>query len=150
MLSLLIASGADAQGKEGLIALKAAARAGHAEIVRLLIAAGAKLSVEGDTSEPVLCAAVRSRNSDMIRQLISAGADINPKDSIGRTALHWASFLRWEEAVKLLIAAGADVNAKDVYGDVPLSTWSCFHGTPRSGTPPVGLSISTLRTGCGS
>ncbi len=70
------------------MALKAAARAGHAEIVRLFIAAGVKVYVKSDTDEPILCAAACSRNSDVIRQLISAGADVNAKDSrTGTTAL---------------------------------------------------------------
>ncbi|MHC4983758.1 MAG: ankyrin repeat domain-containing protein, partial [Planctomycetota bacterium] len=109
----------------GCTALFLAARHGHADVVKLLIAKGAKVTPADKVVRngelwngfTPLHIAVRSGNAEVVRFLIGAGADVNATDARARTPLHCS----WEAPIiEQLIAAGADVNARDKEGASPL------------------------------
>ena len=121
-----------------------AARNGHAEIVKLLLAAGSKIqgsfgvAVRYGQAEVVrvlmdkvpetynwtrrLTTAVDYDHVEVVKILIAAGADPNVKDEHGNTLLHNADLhgARNAKVIKVLIAAGADPNVKNEYGNTPL------------------------------
>ncbi len=117
-------------------ALSAAAEAGHAELVRELIAAGADVGrcndvVGSPRSTPLACAAISSsaERDAVLRLLLDAGAEVDQLGADGRTALMHAVerdvgfFGRIGEfalSTRTLIAAGADLEIRDPYG---LTAW---------------------------
>lgn len=102
--------------------LLAAAGAGKAEAVSMLLRHGAKADVRSGTKETALMLAARSGNAPTLRALIDAGGiGVDETDADGRTALMHAAAAGWGEGVRMLVAAGAAVNAKDVVGRTPLS-----------------------------
>jgi cell wall assembly regulator SMI1/ankyrin repeat protein len=92
-----------------------AAEHGHAEIVKILLDAGAEV----DRAEPrfgktPLIGAAWGGHAEVVRMLIGAGADVHARDKKLFTALMEAVGERKKanlEMVQTLIAAGADVNA---------------------------------------
>jgi ankyrin repeat protein len=102
--------GADPDAKDGWYgqtALMWAAREGHADVMRLLIAAGANVNE-------------RSKIVDAPESYVEDGF-VYPKIPKGRlTALHFAAREGRLEAAQVLIDAGADVNAVDADGASPL------------------------------
>ena len=122
-------------------ALTHAATGGHLEIVKLLLAHGAditignpvgaaaatghetivKLLLEQGGSPNCLDAALRGKNINILRILLAHGANVNQKvDSSGRTPLQAAVETGQEEFVKLLLTRDADVNATNDNGETPL------------------------------
>ncbi len=122
----LLDDGADpnAARGDGLTALHLAAREGHAEIVDLLIGAGA----ETDATTRIghftpLHLAGGAGNADVVDALLAAGADPGAvTTSSGVTPLHLAAEARGgERAVRLLLEHGAPVNARErSAGQTPL------------------------------
>ena len=119
----LIEQGADVNASQGMhTALKLAAQEGHADMVRLLLGAGA--DVDAGTKEDggwtaLMFAAMEGR-VDIAKILLDAGAHINAVRETGElkgwTALMSAILEEHEEMVAFLIAAGADINATDSDG----------------------------------
>lgn len=116
MVSLLLWLGADpgaVTGPDDRDALMAAARGGHAEIVRELVAAGApvnRISSLGWTAlmEAVIFGDGSTRMVDTVKALLDAGAKPRFRDWQGTTPLRLANLLGYDAVVELLIAAGAD------------------------------------------
>ena len=111
----------DGSGYEGGTPLYWAATNGHADVVRLLLDAGAdldKADVDGET--PLYWASVKDHR-DVVKMLLDAGADpdlANNKDE--KTPLYQAAESGLEEVVKLLLHAGADPNKHDEEGITPI------------------------------
>ncbi len=115
--SLLIAHGAKANCE----AARAALDDGQDEVARMLIDAGARVS---------LCEAVKCGHVPTVRKMIQQGADLNaPDEDSSRFPLILAIETDRTEIVEMLLAAGADPNAQTpvrhgreyVYGgDTPL------------------------------
>ncbi|MCX4908867.1 ankyrin repeat domain-containing protein [Streptomyces sp. NBC_00878] len=103
---------AEAANAEGTTPLYAASVQGAADVVRLLLAAGASPDTEsGHGSEGTpLCAAACWGHTDTVRELLAHGADPNLREDhgTGRTPLNWAIRGPYPETAALLLAAGAD------------------------------------------
>ncbi len=103
-------------------ALQAAAEAGHAELVRLLLRKGALVDARqpGTTrinAGTALQLAAARGDVDMVEMLLAAGADVDapPAPHGGRTALQAAAEGGHLTVLQLLLGADADVNAAPAY-----------------------------------
>lgn len=93
-------------------ALIAAAHLGHAEVVRVLIAAGAPLNHVNNLGWTALIESIvlgdGGRNhTDTLAALVRAGANVNIADRNGVTPLQMAKSRGYVEMVRILEAAGA-------------------------------------------
>jgi ankyrin repeat protein len=117
----------------GWTALHAAADSGQAQVVELLLAAGAGVNAaaeydpdwehlqntSGQGETPLLLAALAGHTA-VVQQLLAAGADVHAADIDGCTALHIAVEAGDSQLVQLLLDAGADVNAVNADNETPL------------------------------
>ena len=87
--------------------LELAARTGHLEIVKALIAAGVDVNANGGRA---LVIAAEYGNHDLIEPILNAGADVNARGRDEMTALHFATAQGNEAAVNVLVKAAANVN----------------------------------------
>jgi ankyrin repeat protein len=110
MLNLALESGANAGSVTGPFegtALAAAARLGHVEAVRILLARNAPLDHVNQRGWTALIEAVVLGNGGanhvaVVELLVKAGADTEIKDRRGATALTYARQRRYQEMVKIL------------------------------------------------
>jgi len=112
----LLTNGEDvnaAQG-DGMTALHWAARHGDAQLVSMLLAAGANVraTTRLGAYTPIIMAAELG-HAPSIEALIAAGADPKSTTASGVTALMLADASGQADAVKALLAHGADVNAAE-------------------------------------
>ena len=115
MLKLVIAGGAKATNitspYDGT-ALIAAAHLGHAEVVRVLIAAKAPLDHINNLGWTALIESIVLGNggknhTDTLTALVKAGANVNIKDRNGTSPLGLAKGRNYTEMVRILESAGA-------------------------------------------
>ena len=108
---------ADEPHVDGVTAVHVAAQGGHLESVKILIAAGAVVTIEDDEKRTPLYLAVKGNYGEVAQELVRAGADPNTPyvDEDGEThnLLMDAIMVENVEFAKLLIANGADVSHKD-------------------------------------
>jgi ankyrin repeat protein len=110
----LLQAGADPElvDSEGTTPLYVASVNGEAEVVRLLLAAGASPDTEsnglGSEGTP-LCAAACWGHTEAVHALLTRGADPNMHEDhgTGRSPLAWAIDGPHPETIALLTAAGA-------------------------------------------
>ena len=102
-----------------LSALAVAAEAGHAEIVRTLLGAGAKPDFGGATTP--LEAAVVGGFHEVVEALIEYGADVNCRVEDGFTPLMTASATGDLSLVEMLVDAGAKIRARNDDGDTAIN-----------------------------
>jgi ankyrin repeat protein len=115
MLKLALAGGTDPKAITSPYngtALIAAAHLGHAEVVRVLIAAGAPLDHVNNLGWTALMESIVLGNggrqhTDTLEALVKAGANLNIADRQGVTPLAHAKSRRYAEMVRILEAAGA-------------------------------------------
>lgn len=93
-------------------ALIAAAHLGHAEVVRMLIRAGAPLNHVNNLGWTALIESIvlgdgGARHTDTLKALVEAGADVNLADRNGQSPLALARSRRYAQMVKILEAGGA-------------------------------------------
>lgn len=116
----------------GTTPLMRAARAGDAEAMKLLLAAGAdpKLTTRDGNTALLFAAGVgyRDKNTtgsesgalEALKLAIDAGLDFKQTNPRGETALHGAANRGADSIVKFLVERGADINAKTKQGFTPL------------------------------
>ncbi|KAL7796213.1 hypothetical protein V8C43DRAFT_314272 [Trichoderma afarasin] len=122
----------ESEDKNGWTPLWWAAKNGHENVIKLLLAAGANINIKDKHGQTLLGRAlifhvVNKEHEAVIKLLLTAGADTNAKDEDGLTALSWATKIGYEAAIHLLLAAGADVHVKDKNGWTPL-WWAAMKG----------------------
>jgi ankyrin repeat protein len=126
----LLKEGADvnqAQG-DGMTALHWAAASGDAELIDMLLYAGANVRATtrlgGYTP---LHVASQSGHAEAIAALVKAGADVNTLTTTGATPLMMAALSGKAEAAKALIDAGADMNARDKVNEETALMFAAAH-----------------------
>ena len=93
--------------------------AGHASVVRRLLAAGASVDAADDDDWTPLHAAAHRGHASIAQQLLAAGASARARDNRGWTPLHCAAREgNTSSVVKVLLAAGAPLEAADMYEQV--------------------------------
>ncbi|HOC45288.1 MAG TPA: ankyrin repeat domain-containing protein [Syntrophorhabdaceae bacterium] len=99
-----------------------ACSAGSAEVVRLLLDAGAEIDPANPLDWTPLHWACSSNKGgvEIVCTLIEAGCDVNAIDGDGQAPLHKACDLGRPEIVRLLLEHGADPEAENHFGVTPL------------------------------
>ncbi|MAM71563.1 MAG: hypothetical protein CMP91_10515 [Gammaproteobacteria bacterium] len=100
---------------DGMTALFWATYYDEADVVRLLLNAGANPNIENRYGMTPLIQAAMNGNSAMITMLLEAGADAHATTPEGDNALLNAAKTGAVQGVQALIEAGADVNSRDSY-----------------------------------
>lgn len=105
----------------GWTPLQRACFAGQLEVVKELLARGAKVDAEDRLGKSALhYAAGWPESPEITKLLLQHGANPNAQDHAGWTPLHNSSYAGHVAAVKLLLEKGAKVNAEDYYGLTPM------------------------------
>ena len=132
----LLARGADpnlAQG-DGMTALHMAALEGHADVVSVLLRAGAEVGATTRIGAYTpLHLASQAGHGAVVRALLGKGADATlATTNSGTTPLHLAArVMDGEEAAAALLEHGADVNAREgSVGQTPLMFAAAYNRTP--------------------
>lgn len=128
VVQLLLAAGADStlrggSGDEEATALHHAAKAGHIDVIEVLIEAGASVDAKNSSGSTALLHAVKANKSKAVDALLEAGADVEAHLNNGSwTSLHTAAEDIHLEVVQILLKHGANVHAKDADNgnDTPL------------------------------
>ena len=97
-------------------ALMQASKRGHAEVVSLLLKAGANPNAKNSRKQTALIIASKRGHAEAVSLLVNAGANVNAIGYLQKTALMEASEIGHAEVVSLLLKAGADVNVTDKIG----------------------------------
>lgn len=103
----------DHLSRGGWSALMYAAYVGRANILNLLLEAGARIDIKSTNvklGSTALMLASYCATENILFSLLQHGASINLRDSKGLTSLHYAVRRCNQNAVKLLAAKGADLN----------------------------------------
>lgn len=110
----------------GWTALLAAARRGHADLVRLLLDHQADVNAKSSSLQTPLHGAAWNGHLAVVELLLERGADINSQSNSGQTALHGAAWNGHAAVAKLLIERGAAVNCRNKFGQTPLH-WAAHY-----------------------
>ncbi|KAK7221494.1 hypothetical protein V2G26_009497 [Clonostachys chloroleuca] len=132
----LIRGGADLTvvGPAGDTSLRLALRLGPADMVRLLLKAGA--GPNSDPGFPLNAACANGRLSS-VKALLKAGANVNRIHPLTSTPLMYAVLKQHPDIVSLLRRNGADINATNAAGS--------FASSCITGPPPWDLLLDTTR-----
>jgi ankyrin repeat protein len=123
----------DAGGKVSPGLLRAAATAGDAGAVELLIANGADPNHRSERGETALAAAAMANHPDTVRLLARHGAAVDVRLEDGMTPLIVAAILHRTPMVRLLLELGADPQAVDRFGYTALRhTGDIAHADPET------------------
>jgi ankyrin repeat protein len=124
----------------------------HLEVIKLLVARGAKVDLAGPSggtalmkaasSAPNQSPAVRERQLAAVRLLLELGAKVKAVDEHKSTALHYAAFRCWPEMISLLLAHGADRAALDDENHTPAQV---AEGMPHLSAKEKTASLKLLR-----
>ena len=118
---LLLRSGAYVEGRGGAMTpLGAAALRGHAQMVQLLLRAGADINAPGLNEQTPLMNAVKLNRLSTARVLLKAGASTLVTDRAGDNLLVVAITENYPEMLSLLLEMGAYPDLADANGLSPL------------------------------
>ena len=93
--------------------------AGDSQALRLLLAHGAPLEVQGDRDRTPLHIAARAGDEACVAALLEAGANVHAMDEDGNTPLHIAVTASSSSCVAALLAKGADRDRENKAGVTP-------------------------------
>ncbi|XP_076643310.1 uncharacterized protein LOC143353690 isoform X2 [Halictus rubicundus] len=110
----------EATDRHGQTPLNLAARHGYADVVRVLLAAGACADHADCDGWTALRAAAWGGHTQVVEMLLEHGAIVDCADWDQRTALRAAAWGGHEDIVKALLQHGADVNRTDDEGRTAL------------------------------
>jgi ankyrin repeat protein len=106
---------------EGHPPLHAAARRGHATLIPLLIAMGARTdAIDRKTGQTALHAAAHNKQPHTAVNLILGGAPVDILNAEGQTPLHRAAYFDMPQTAAALVRFGANVEHRDAAGRTPL------------------------------
>jgi ankyrin repeat protein len=129
-LARLLEAGIDVNARLlGERPLHAAARAGHADAVRLLLDRGADAQIATNEARQMpLHMAALNGHRDVAAALLDAGVAVDPKADNDATPLHMAADKGHLDVVRLLVGRGATIDAPNAHGWTALF-WaaSCGH-----------------------
>lgn len=108
---------ANTTGPQGQTILMAAARLGHMEIVRLLLARKANPNRQTPTGDTALMLASLGGHAAIVQVLAENGAELSRR---GWAPLHYAAYGGSAAVVRFLLDRGADKNAVAPNWDTPL------------------------------
>src|SRR4029077_16004397 len=95
-----------------------AAELGNAEIIKMLLEAGADADSPNPEGQTELLAGARTGNVEAAELLVKHGAKVDARERFGgQTALMWASARRHAQMMQFLISKGADINARSTARD---------------------------------
>ncbi|KAG2485469.1 hypothetical protein HYH03_015845 [Edaphochlamys debaryana] len=120
LLAAAVKPDLEAVDEEGRTALIFASRDGHLEVVKALLAAGARVEAADEDGSTPLMHASRHGHLEVVKALLAAGARVEAASKDGCTPLMYASCDGNLEVVKALLAAGARVEAADEEGRTAL------------------------------
>ncbi|XP_063929653.1 ankyrin repeat domain-containing protein 50 isoform X3 [Zophobas morio] len=110
----------DLHDLHGQAALHVAARLGQAQVVKVLLEAGANADQADVDGWTPLRAAAWGGHTEVVELLVNHGCVLDSVDAENRTALRAAAWSGHEEIVKILLQNGADVNLTDHEGRTAL------------------------------
>ena len=122
-LRMFLASGADPNIRDennDMAPLHWACWKGDANMVRLLLAAGAYPNVWDCSRYSPLHYACEREDIEIMSLLIEHGADVDAKNDAGNTPLHYACTHGMVDVTRLLLESGADPEAENHLGVTPL------------------------------
>lgn len=98
-----------------------ASSAGHLEIVKVLLAAGADVNMTNDNGQSPLHYAASRNREDIAKCLLEAGAHVNAADKLGNTSLHRAASRGHLSMVQSLLSrSGITIDSLDKEKNTPL------------------------------
>lgn len=103
--------------QQGVTPLQFAARFGHAEVVKILLTAGARIKGGLPEHGPLLLAVEAKEPAGVIRLLLDAGAEVNVQNMDGMTPLMIVALSGDAASLRLLLEHGADTQLKDKDGN---------------------------------
>ncbi|KAK3223597.1 hypothetical protein Dsin_010622 [Dipteronia sinensis] len=107
----------DEQDDDGYSAAMIAAAAGHAEVFRLLLHAGANIKLQNKYGETAISLSELNQNGEVLEKvMLEYALEEGRNSSTGIYALHRAAIRGDLDLVRMLISRGYDVNAADSDG----------------------------------
>src|SRR5262245_48740498 len=98
------------------------------ELVKALLARGAKTDVVNAYGSSPLSEAVRVANVNIVRMLLDAAADPNRSNEDGETPVMLVARTGEVKVAELLVAHGANVNARERFRDQTALMWAAAEG----------------------
>jgi uncharacterized protein len=102
----------------------------NADIVKQLLAAGAKPNVVNQFGSSPMQEAAITGDAEIIKMLLAAGADPDSANADGQTALMVVARTGKIDAAKALLIAGAHVNAIESFGGQSALMWASAESQP--------------------